>query len=55
MFTKPALTRALRYILIKPFFLAIGRNLHDLSYTLLKRLKLLRGEIACQKRFVFYR
>ena len=30
MFTK-ALTRALRYILIKPFFLAIGRSdLHDL-------------------------
>ena len=48
MFTKP-LTRALRYILIKPFFLAIGWSyLHDLSHTFLKRLKLLWGEIACQ-------
>ena len=55
MFTKP-LTRALRYILIKPFFLAIGWSyLNDLSHTFLKRLKLLWGEIACQKRFVFYR
>ena len=41
MFTK-LLTRALRYILIKPFFLAIGWSyLHDLSHTFLKRLKLL--------------
>ena len=53
MFTKP-LTRALQYILIKPFFLAIGWSyLHDLSHTFLKRLKLLRGEIACQKSFIF--
>ena len=50
------LTRAPRYVLIKSFFLAIRwRYLHDLSPTFLKRLKLLRGEIACQKRFVFYR
>ena len=55
MFTK-LLTRALRYIPIKPFFLTIGWSyLHDLSHTFLKRLKLLWGEIACQKRFVFYR
>ena len=55
MFTKP-LTRALRYILIKPFFLAIGWSyLNDLSHTFLKRLKLLRSEIACQKLFIFYR
>ena len=53
MFTKP-LTRAPRYILIKSFFLAIGQSyLHDLSsHTFLKSLKLLWGEIACQKRFV---
>ena len=50
------LTRAPGYILIKNFFLAIGWSyLHDLSYTFLKRLKLLWGEIACQKRFIFYR
>ena len=56
MFTKP-LTRAFRYILIKPLFLAIGWSyLHDLSHTFLKRLKVLWGrEIACQKLFVFYR
>ena len=29
--------------------------LHDRSQAFLKRLKLLSGEIACQKRFVFYR
>ena len=47
MFTKP-LTRA--------FFLAIGWSyLHDLSEMFLKGLKLLWGEIACQKRFIFYR
>ena len=40
-------------VLIKSFFLVIGsRYLHDLSHTFLKRLKLLWGEIACQKRFV---
>ena len=55
MFTEP-LTRALRSILIKHFFLAIGWGyLHDLSHTLLKRLKLLWAEIARQKRFGFYR
>ena len=56
MFTKP-LTRAPRYILMKSFSLAIGRSyLHDLlSHTFLKRLRLLWGEIACQKSFVFYR
>ena len=55
MFTKP-LTRALWYILIKSFFVAIGRSyVHDLSPTFLKRLKLLWGEIACLKRIVFYR
>ena len=53
MFTKP-LTRALRYILIKPFFLAIGWSyLNDLSHTFLKRLKLLWGEITCQKLSIF--
>ena len=53
MFTKP-LTRVLRYILIKPFFLAIGWSyLNDLSHAFLKRLKLLWGEIACQKLFIF--
>ena len=51
-----ALTKAPRYILIKSFFLAIGwRYLHGLSHTFLKRLKLLWGEIACKKRFIFYR
>ena len=36
MFTKP-LTRALRYMLIKPFFLATGWSyLHDLSHTFLR-------------------
>ena len=36
------LTRAFRYILIKPFFLAIGWSyLHDLSHPFLKGLKLL--------------
>ena len=55
MFTKP-LTRAPWYILIKSFFVAIGQSyLHHLSHTFLKILKLLWGEIACQKRFVFYR
>ena len=55
MFTKP-LTRAPWYILIKSFFVAIVQSyLHHLSHTFLKRLKLLWGEIACQKRFVFYR
>ena len=55
MSTKP-LTRALRYIPIRPFFLTIGWSyLQDLSHTFLKRLKLLWGEIACQKRFVFCR
>ena len=50
MFTKP-LTRAPWYILIKSFFVAIGLSyLHDLSATFLKRLKLLWGEFACQKR-----
>ena len=50
------LTKAPQYILIKSFFLAIGRSyLHGLSHTFLKRLKLLSGEIACQKRFIFYR
>ena len=44
MFTKP-LTRALRCMLIKPFFLAIGWSyLHDLSHTFLKRLTLLTAE-----------
>ena len=53
MFTK-SLTRALRYILIKPVFSAIGWSyLNDLSHTFLKRLKLLCGEIACQKLFMF--
>ena len=52
MFTKPV-TRVPQYILIKSFFLVIGQSyLHDLSHTFLKRLKLLWGEIACQKRFV---
>ena len=51
MFSKP-LTRAPRYILIKSFFLAIGWSYpHGLSHTFLKRLKLLWGETACQKRF----
>ena len=37
-------------------FLAIGQSyLYDLSHTFLSRLKLLWGEIACRKRFVFYR
>ena len=55
MFAKP-LTGAPRYILMKSFFLAISWSyLHDLSNTSLKRLKLLRGEIAFQKRLVFYR
>ena len=55
MFTKQ-LTRALRYILIKPFFLAIGWSyLHDLSQTVSKRLQLLGGEISCQERLIFYR
>ena len=50
------LTKAARYILIKSFFLAIGWSyLHGLSHTFLKRLKLLWGEIACQKRLIFYR
>ena len=44
MFTKP-LTRVPRYILMK----------WNPSAGALKRLKLLSGEIACQKRFVFYR
>ena len=36
--------------------LAIKQSyLHDLSHMFLKRLKLLWGEIAGQKRFVFYR
>ena len=36
-------------------FLAVGWSyLHDLSHTFLKRLKVLCGEIACQKRFIFY-
>ena len=53
MFTKP-LTRAPRYILFKSFFLAIGRSyLHDLSQTVLKRLKLLWGEIAWSKALRF--
>ena len=44
------------YILIKFFFLAIGWSyLQDLSHTLLKRLNLLWGKMACQKGFVFYR
>ena len=50
------LTKAARYILIKSFVLAIGWSyLHGLSHTFLKRLKLLWGEIACQKSFIFYR
>ena len=53
MFPKP-LTRAPRYILIKSFFLAIGRSyLHDLPQTFLKRLKLLWGEIAWSKALRF--
>ena len=48
MFTKP-LTRAPRYILIKAFLLAIALSyLLYLSHALLKRLKLLWGEIAFQ-------
>ena len=55
MFAKP-LTGAPRYIPMKSFFLAISWSyLHDLSNTSFKRLKLLRGEIAFQKRLVFYR
>ena len=55
MFTKP-LTSAPRDTLIKSFLLAIGwSSFHDLSHTFLKRLKLLWGEIASQKSFVFYR
>ena len=58
MFTKP-LTRVSLIILIKSFFFdssnQAGRAyLHDLSHMFLKRLKLLCGEIAGQKRFVFY-
>ena len=53
MFTKP-LTRVLRYILIKPFLLAIGWSyLHDLSHTFLKRLKLLWGENCTSKALRF--
>ena len=41
MSTKP-LTRVLRYVLMKPSFLAVGwGDLHDLSHTFLKRSKLL--------------
>ena len=51
MFLKP-LTRAPRWILIQSFFLAIGwRYPHGLSHRFLRRLKLLWGETASQKRF----
>ena len=53
MFTNP-LTRVPRYILFS--ILAIKQSyLHDLSHMFLNRLKLLSGEIACQKRFFLYR
>ena len=55
MFTK-LLTRVPLYIPIKSVFLAIGQGIfHDLPHTLLKRSKLLRGEITFQKPFLFYR
>ena len=51
MFLKP-LTRAPRWILIQSFFLAIGWSYpHGLSHRFLRRLKLLWGETASQKRF----
>ena len=55
MFTN-RLTRAPLYMPIKSVFLAIGYGIfHDLPHTFLKRSKLLRGEIAFQKHFCFYR
>ena len=50
MFTKP-LPRALGYMLIKSFFPAIGWTY---LHAFLKILKLLWGEIAYRKPFVFY-
>ena len=45
MFTKP-LTRTLRYIIINPSpKQSAGAISHDLSHTLLKKLKLLWGEL----------
>ena len=48
------LIRVLWYVLIKPFFLAIGWSyLHDFSHKVFKKIE--TTEIACQNRFVFYR
>ena len=52
LFRKP-LTRASQYILIKSFFLAIGRSyLHDLSHTFLNHYEV---KLHGQKRFVCYK